>query len=116
MAYTLDVGIVFLLPPSMGEIKVAARAELLEKELAHRLGRKVRVETAASYTEIETRLADGTADVAWAPPSVAASVSRHVRSTLKVIRRGGTSSYVAALVCSTDAKLTIDRLAGKRAA
>jgi ABC-type phosphate/phosphonate transport system substrate-binding protein len=112
--YHRAVGITFVLPPSLGPAKATARAELLESALARALDEPVKVVVAGSYAELEDLALSGKAEVVWAPAAVCAMLPS-ARAIFTIVR-GGRSSYRSALVARRDATLTIDSLAGTRAA
>lgn len=105
----------FLVPPSLGPIKAAARAELLEHALTSELGEPVRIEVATSYGDVVDRVRARSAHLAWCPAAVCAHVEDHARSLWKVVRNGH-STYRSALVVRRGEPLTIDKLKGARAA
>ncbi len=104
-----------LFPPSLGELKATARAELLAKSLARRLGQEVQVEVARTYEELEKRVLADEVELAWAPPLLCARVEPTARGILKAIRHGR-ASYRAAFVGRAGESLDVSRLAGKTAA
>ena len=108
------MAITFVLPPSLGPAKATARAELLEAAIARALDEQVEVRVASSYAELEDLALSGKAEVVWAPAAVCAMLPA-VRAIFTIVR-GGRSSYRSALVARRDAGLTIDALAGTRAA
>lgn len=87
-----------LFPPSLGQIRAHARAEVLSQSLGSRLGRPVEVVVAPSYQTLEDRVLACDVDLAWAPPTICALVEPSARAIFKVVRRG-LSSYYGALVC-----------------
>lgn len=104
-----------LFPPSLGELRASARAELLAGSLKRRLGEPVNVEVAKSYDELEKRVISDEIDIAWAPPMLCAKAEPTARAILKAIRNGR-SSYRSALVCRAEDALDPAKLSGKRAA
>jgi phosphonate transport system substrate-binding protein len=103
----------FLVPPSVGTARAQARGELLERALSNDMGEAVAVEVAASYDALERGA--GGAELVWAPAAVCAAIEHEARAIFKVVR-GGRSTYRGALVGRRDARLTLQQLAGKRAA
>jgi phosphonate transport system substrate-binding protein len=105
----------FLVPPSLGPIKAAARAELLENALSSELGEPVRMEIASSYGEMVDRVRAKSAHVVWCPAAVTAHVAQHARAIFKVVRNG-TSTYRSAIVGRRGELLTLEKLKSVRAA
>lgn len=105
---------IFVLPPSLGPAKATARAELLESALTRALDEPVSVVVAASYAELEQRAVAGDAEVVWAPAAVCAMLPS-VRAIFTIVR-DGRSSYRSALVGRRDGGLSVETLAGTRAA
>lgn len=105
-----------LFPPSLGELRATARAELLESWFGRWLGEKVTVSVAETYAELETRLVAAEVDLAWAPPLLCAKIETGVRAILKAVR-AGRSTYRAALVSRDEQKLspTAAALTGRKA-
>jgi phosphonate transport system substrate-binding protein len=108
------VALVFVLPPSLGAAKATARAELLDHALVRALDAPVRVVVAETYAEIGERVASGEAHVVWAPAAVCAGLVA-ARAVFTVVR-GGRVTYRSALVGRREQALTLDALAGTRAA
>lgn len=106
--------LVFVLPPSLGAAKATARAELLEHALVRTLDAPVRVVVATSYADIGERIASGEAQLAWAPAAVCAELAA-VQAVFTIVR-GGRATYRSALVGRREQPLTLDTLAGARAA
>jgi phosphonate transport system substrate-binding protein len=104
-----------LFPPSLGQIRAHARAEVLAQSLGSRLGQSLEVTVAASYGDLERRVLEAEVDLAWAPPSICARAEREARAIFKVVRFG-CSSYHAALVGRADDPPAIETGAGLRAA
>jgi ABC-type phosphate/phosphonate transport system substrate-binding protein len=109
------VTLTVLLPPSGGSVRAEARAEIVRDALAKVLQGPPTVTVAATYADIVARLADGTCDVAWAPPIVAAQAEGHVRAALQCVRNGR-STYRSVLVALASRKLAVDGLSGTKAA
>ena len=105
----------FLFPPSLGDPKARARAELLGDALTKRLERDFSVEIAPSYEALEREITGATAGLAWAPPIVCARSLSAVRVVLRAVR-GGRSTFRAAMVCRASDPLDARSLRGKRAA
>ncbi len=103
------------MPPSLGPIKAAARAELLERALTSELGEPVRIEVASSYGQMVERVRQRVADLAWAPAAVVAQIEGLALAIFKVVRNGA-SIYRSAIVARRDEPLTIEQLRGTRAA
>jgi phosphonate transport system substrate-binding protein len=106
----------FALPPSLGAALSQAAGPLLKGHLSAALNRPVEVEVSASYEALAKMILSGRADAAWAPPFVCARVEA---MGVRVLARGvrdNASSYRAALLCRSAAKLSVDALAGTTAA
>lgn len=103
------------MPPSVGTARAQARGELLGRALSSEMGEEVVVHVAPDYEALERAAIDGDAELVWAPAAVCSAVEGSARAIFKVIR-GGRSTYRAALVARRDARLTLQRLDGKRAA
>ena len=108
----------FALPPSLGTAEALARARGFGDHLGRRIGRPVSVVVAPDYKTLQSMVADGVVDAAWAPPFVCARLE--LRGLRVAVRgnRGGASSYRAALVCRRGATyaMTAASLKGARAA
>jgi phosphonate transport system substrate-binding protein len=115
MRHPVPVLLRVLFPPSLGKAKASARAELVSNALASELDAEVSIEVAASYGELEKRALASEAHVVWAPTSVCARLEPTARAIYKVVRHG-LSTYRSALVGRREARLTVERLAGTRAA
>lgn len=103
-----------VLPPSLGAAKANARAELLEAALARALDTKVIATVAASYADLEGAAEARGAEIVWAPAAVCARLSE-ARAVFTIVR-GGRATYRSALVGRRDQGLTLETLAGARAA
>jgi phosphonate transport system substrate-binding protein len=106
----------FMLPPSLGSENARDRADKLVSFLQNALGKPVEVTVSASYEALAKDLLSGKADAAWAPPFVCA---RTEAMGVRVLVRGvrlGMSSYRAALVCRSGARLSMEKLKGTSAA
>lgn len=108
------MGIVCMVPPSLGAAKASARAELLASALQRDLSVEVRVEVATNYGELERHLNEATVDVAWCPAAVCARLTR--ATALFSVVREGVSSYRSALIARREDRLNLLQLDGKRAA
>lgn len=105
----------FLFPPSLGDLKARARAELLGDALRKRLKMDFSVEIAPSYEALEREISGAAVDIAWAPPVVCTRSRAATRVVLRAVR-GGRSTFRAAMVARTGEKLDAASLRGKRAA
>lgn len=106
-----------LFPPSLGEMKARARAELLEGDLRRRLQRDAIVEVARTYEELTRSAMAAEADVVWAPPLLCARLESDARAVLASVRRNGAATFRAALLVRADDKANdLLDLAGRRAA
>jgi phosphonate transport system substrate-binding protein len=105
----------FLVPPSVGAARAQARGELLETSLSRELGEAVTVSVADDYASLERAARAGDAELVWAPATLAAVLEPSARALFKSVR-GGRSTYRSALVARTDAHVSLQNLAGKRAA
>lgn len=110
-----SVGLRFLFPPSLGRAKASARAELLEPALSEALNRRVEVDIARDYRDLEARALAAEADLVWAPSGVCARLEPGARGVFKVVR-GASATYRAALVARAGSRTTLATLAGRRAA
>jgi phosphonate transport system substrate-binding protein len=104
-----------LLPPSVGVARAKARGELLETALAIEMGEEVQVSVAEDYATITRGVREGTAELVWAPSAVCADIEQDARAIWKTVREGR-SEYRSALVGRIDARLSLERLRGTRAA
>ena len=108
----------FALPPSLGTAEALARARGFGDHLGRQIGKSVSVVVAPDYKTLQSMVADGVVDAAWAPPFVCARLE--LRGLRVAVRgnRGGASSYRAALVCRRSARyeLTVASLTRARAA
>ncbi|WP_375773517.1 PhnD/SsuA/transferrin family substrate-binding protein [Archangium gephyra] len=105
----------FMLYPSLGEVREHVRAELFGRALSERLGRPVVLELAPTYEALETEMAAGRVDMAWATAQQCDAFAPRARAVLRAVR-SGSCHYHSALVCRADAPLTLETLQGKRAA
>lgn len=104
-----------LLPPSVGLARARARGELLESMLSSELGQTVAVTVAEDYEEIVRAAREGRVELIWAPAATCAQIATEVRAIWKNVRDGRTESR-SVLVARAGARLSLQRLAGKRAA
>jgi phosphonate transport system substrate-binding protein len=104
----------FGLPPSLGG-EAGDRGPRLERFFARVLGKEVRVGVADSYEALGKDVLAGRLDAAWAPPFVCARLEAMGVRVLSRGVRGGASTYRAALLCRTGAKLALERLEGTAA-
>ncbi len=109
------MGFTFLLPPSLGKAKTAARAELLQESLSLELGEAATILVPADYEELEARVLAGEAHIFWSPAAICARVEPTARAIYKVVRNGH-SAYRSVLIARKADDLTVGRLAGLRAA
>jgi phosphonate transport system substrate-binding protein len=114
-AYSPSEALTILFPPTLGRVRANARAQLLAESLGRRLGERARVEIASDYVELEERVLRREVDIAWAPPSICARAEQAGIRIYKAMRHGR-SMYRAAIVCRAREALTLEDLAGKRAA
>ena len=103
------------LPPSLGRVKSAARAEVVEPRLRRALDVPVRVVVAASYSEISETLERRAVAMVWAPAAIFERYRGSCRYALRSSRIFGDSQR-SAIVARADSGLTISTLRGKRAA
>ena len=108
------MGLVFVLPPSLGHAKAAARGELIEAALARELDQPVTAVIAESYSDLEGRALRARAELVWAPAAVCAQLVA-ARAVFTIVREGQ-ASYRSALIARRDEALTLASLAGRRAA
>ena len=101
-----------LFPPSLGAIAATARAELLAEWLSKRFDRRVIVEVAASYEELEARLLQRAVDLAWAPPVLCARIVDSVPAVFTAVRRGS-ASFRSGLVARRRDVSQLEDLRGK---
>ncbi len=105
----------FLVFPSLGEMQEHVRVDLFGRALSQRLGRPVVVELAPTYEMVEQELAEGRVDLAWATPEQCSVFGPKAWAVLRAVR-SGRCSYSSALVCRSDAPLSLETLQGKRVA
>lgn len=106
----------FLVPPSLGAARAAARAELLDSSLA---GSDVEVRVAADYEALQRAVVHAEAELVWTPSAVCAAVAdlaaaRSVRAVLRAVRKGR-SGYHSAIVVRAGEDRTLHTLEGARA-
>jgi signal transduction histidine kinase/ABC-type phosphate/phosphonate transport system substrate-binding protein len=83
--------------------------------LSQRAGRPIVVELARTYEMVEQELAAGQVDMVWATAEQCNAFEPRARAVLRAVR-SGRWFYHAALICRSDAPLTLERLRGARAA
>lgn len=103
-----------LVPPSLGNARAHARAELLETSLTSELAIEVKVRVALDYEEIQRETLAATVELAWAPAAILAQLTE-ARAVLRAIRAGH-ARYHSALVARSGGSVTLANLTGKRAA
>jgi phosphonate transport system substrate-binding protein len=102
----------FALPPSLGKDQMRNRADRLERFLSRSLGTPWKIVVAESYDALAKDILSGRLDAAWAPPFVCARIeAMGVRVLVRGVRRGA-STYRAALLCRSEARISIERLNG----
>lgn len=104
-----------LLPPSVGVARAKARGELLEASLSLEMGEDVHVSVAEDYAAITRAVREPSVELVWAPAAVCAEIEDEARAIWKTVREGR-AEYRSALVGRVEARLGLERLAGKRAA
>ncbi len=104
-----------LMPPSVGVARARARGELLESSLSIEMGETLSVEVAEDYQSIVRAVREATVELVWAPSATCAEIEEDTRAIWKTVREGR-SEYRSALVARADARLSLERLQGKRAA
>jgi ABC-type phosphate/phosphonate transport system substrate-binding protein len=104
-----------LMPPSVGVARAKARGELLESSLSIEMGEPVEVLVADDYARILRDVRDERVELVWAPSATCAEIEPLARAIWKTVREGR-SEYRSALVGRVEARLSLERLAGKRAA
>ncbi len=70
---------------------------------------------AEDYAAIVRAVRSASAELVWAPSAACAEIESEARAIWKTVREGR-SEYRSALVARTEARLALERLAGKRAA
>lgn len=85
-----------VLPPSLGQAKAAARAEMLAECLSSAVGESVVASVAESYVELEARALEPSVDLVWCPSAVCAKLGS--ARGVYTIQREGQGSYRSALV------------------
>lgn len=104
-----------VLPPSVGIARAKARGELLESSLSIELGEPLSVTVTEDYAQLARAVQRAEAELVWTPAAVCADVEADALAIWKTVREGR-SEYRSALVARADARLALERLAGKRAA
>lgn len=106
--------VTFAMPSSLGAARAQARGELVRAALEPMLGEPVAIELASDYGSLIGLARSGAADLLWAPAVVCARLEDEAAAVFKTVRDGRTS-YRSALVVRRDARLSLTKLAGKRA-
>jgi phosphonate transport system substrate-binding protein len=105
----------FAVPPSVGP-DAERRAAQLGGYLKRLLGDATEIALPETYEQLAKELLGGRVDAAWAPPFVCARIeAMGVRVLVRGVRNGS-STYRAALISRKSDALTLEQLAGKRAA
>jgi phosphonate transport system substrate-binding protein len=110
----VDVALTVLFPPSLGSVRMSARADLLRTRLAQEVGEEVAVETARDYDDMLRAIASGAVHCVWAPTIVCARLDAP-HAVFKAVRDGRTT-YCSALVTRADRVAEVGALRGVRAA
>ncbi len=105
----------FMIYPSLGDVRDHVRVELFGRALTERLGRQVVVELAPTYEALDAELAAGRVDMVWGTSEQCTTFEPQARAVLRAVR-SGSWHYYAALVCRAEEPLSLETLAGKRAA
>lgn len=105
----------FLLPPAVGAARARTRGDLVQHALGVALGEDVEVQVAADYGELDRRAVAGDVELLWAPAMVCVELETTAHAIFKAVR-AGRSCYRSAIVGPRDAKPSLTRLAGQRAA
>jgi two-component system NtrC family sensor kinase len=105
----------FMISPSLGDVRDHVRVELFGRALSERLGRQVVLELAPTYEALEAELAAGRVDLAWGTAEQCNAFEPQARAVLRAVR-SGSWYYYSALVCRAEEPLSLETLAGKRAA
>jgi len=105
----------FLIPPTLGQVRAAARGNLLAESLSRRLGYPISVDVAPSYEELERCILMEEVELAWAPPSTCALAENKAPAIFKAVR-GGQSTYRAAIVARRRDGMALEELGDYRAA
>lgn len=108
------MGIVCMVPPSLGAAKASARAETMAAALSRELGETVEPVVSASYADLEKQTSASDVDIVWCPAAVCANLSS-AREVFTVVRNGA-SSYRSALIARREDRLDVQNLTGKVAA
>lgn len=114
MLRAMSGGMRVVLPPSLGEARSSARAELLSDELSRRFDTAVSVEVAESYEQLGELALD--ADIVWAPPQIRTELAAHARAIFSVVRNSEERGYRAALLARVGTVRELGDLRGMRAA
>ena len=105
----------FILTSALGKYKARRIAEGMARSLARSLGVDVEPLLAGSYAELLEALDSGQAQIGWCPAAVCTQLESRARGIFPAVREG-VPSYHAALVGRQDKRLSLDSLAGTRAA
>ena len=108
------MGIVCMVPPSLGAAKASARSELMAAALSKEFGRPVEPVVAETYAELERQANASEVDIVWCPSAICANLT-HARDVFTVVR-GGVSSYRSAIIARREDRLNVSHLGGKVAA
>ncbi len=108
------MGIVCLVPPSLGTAKASARAELMAAAITRELGKPVEPVVAETYAELERRTNACDVDIVWCPSAVCANLTL-AREVFTIVRNGS-PSYRSALIARREDQLNLSHLTGKVAA
>ncbi len=112
---SLSAPIRFLIYPSLGEVREHVRVEFFGRMLSRRSGRPIVVELARTYEQVAEELAAGRVDMAWTTAEQCNAHEPQAHAVLRAVR-AGRWHYHAALICRTQAPLTLETLKGTRAA
>ncbi|MBK7397781.1 MAG: PhnD/SsuA/transferrin family substrate-binding protein [Myxococcales bacterium] len=105
----------FLVPPSLGAARAAARAELLDSSLA---ADDIEVQVAPDYEALQRAVQHAEAELVWTPSAVCAALvdqpaARNIRAVLRAIRKGR-AGYHSAIVARAGEGRTMHTLSGAR--
>ena len=112
---SLSAPIRFLIYPSLGEVREHVRVEFFGRTLSQRSGRPIVVELARTYEQVGQELAAGKVDMVWTTADQCNEYEPQAHAVLRAVR-SGRWHYHAALICRTQAPLTLQTLRGTRAA
>lgn len=111
-----DRNLKLLLPPSLGETRAGARADLLAGELTQRLDVPVSVRVGRSYAEVAMEALAEHVDLVWAPPRLHGRLVPRARAVLTCVRVDGPAEYRSALLARRGEVRSMSDLVGLRAA